>query len=463
MLNIKKLKQEFPNGYRPPVTHLLGYLVATVHPIRGVECGEFVRLVTGYRGSSLTPKAKKLSLVDKNKSPQIGDIFVQTQGQWGHIGIVVGVPNEQQVEVVHANSRLDQTIRWETLHRSTIAGFGNIGIRDTFRLTDEQVEISPIGDERVFEEMPIKDSEAKTWEVPYREQGRTQMCVAFTICNMIEGVTGKRFSPLALHAMYQSNPYVGSYFRLAFDFTERKKYGLYLDKHIPFGEPWSETPEDKMVRANKFLKNPTGKRYKFVGTRLQTITADKLGKALALTSPVGAVIKDYVGGDEGVPYDENLHRNNGNHAVTLIDRYNHELFIAQDTTRRHEHDDGLRTIHISNIHEAWVVSKDYKVVKPEQPKNGWKERYGQLADRRKENQAQAQIYEGIMRTRREDLMNEYLTNMEMYINAVAYGGYNAHYFKFGRWYAGDVINQMHAKLNNRELPFDLNLTRDNYK
>ena len=301
------------------------------------------------------------------------------------------------------------------------------------------------------------ESEGKEWNIPYREQGAFGNCTTMAITNAILGVTGKQFSPLVFHADLQSDPLKGIDIKHAL--YHMRYTGLVLESHIPYGDAWGELPADKMARANKVLKTKQMKRYQFGFISLDRFNQSEIDTAVLHISPVVIRVPNSKTALAGVPYSS-IDNGVGYHVLTLIDKIDNHTYKAIDTLRFRGNDDGIRTIHISQIKEAWAVTEKFNVKKV---RVGWNERYGKQESRRKELQAQAHIYEGIMRTRREDLMEEYVRNLQMYVNAVAYGGYNAHYFKLGRWYAGDVINYMHAKIKGRELPFDLNNPRHNYE
>lgn len=325
---------------------------------------------------------------------------------------------------------------------------------------ERSIPVSPLSDkdikldEYIFS-MSI-ESEGKTWDIPYREQGGFNNCTTMAITNAILGLTGQQFSPLAFHADIESDPQKGIHIRNAMRHME--SVGLVLESHIPYGDPWRETPQEKMARANKVLKNKQMKRHQFSYIRLDRFNQSEIDTAVLHISPVVVRVPNSQTALTGKPYRESDSKA-GYHAVTLIDKIDNDTYRAIDTLRFTGDDDGIRVVHFSQIQEAWAVVDKFNT---KEIRVGWTERYGKEENRRKELQANAHIYEGIMRTRREDLMEEYMRNQQMYINAVAYGGYNAHYFKLGKWFAGDVINYMHAKINNRTLPFDLNNPRHHY-
>lgn len=468
--DIPKLKEKYPDGYKMPASERAANRLAPWIRTTGIECGEFVRLITGHVGpngiwKSLSLLAHKKELVDPKRVPQNGDIFVQEGGKWGHIGIVLrALPNgnDYDLDIVDANIKLDGVIRYRKIKASSCYGFGDIGYKEKWAKKIDDVELSPIDDRDYTADQVSLGEEAKEWEMVYRKQYSTGMCAAFAVASAVYGLTGFKISPLALFVEAKDtygngeSSYGGISYRDLLRFV--RNYGVVAEKHVPFGDE-DETHEQKYLRARKAIKNLGNvKRRKFKYIRVSHWNTDEMRKVISLKTPVMISVNTFRNWHEGLVMPDNQPES-GYHAVTLYDYENNDVFVAMDSLTYRGDDDGVRKVHTSGIVEAWGLIPDKEKIQ-EKPTNN---RYGQPKDFKAEGVARAKIQEGISYLGQNRLTPEeqhtmwqdYAQNQELYVNAVAYGGYNVLFIKWGSWQPGDLANYMYAKLKGRPLPFDL--------
>lgn len=474
--DIAKLKEKYPDGYKMPASERALNRLAPWIRTTGIECGEFVRLITGHVGpngiwKSLSPIANKKELVDPERVPQAGDIFVQKGGKWGHIGIVLrALPNgkDYDLDVVDANAKVDGVIRYRKIKASSCYGFGYIGHKEKWELKVDDVIPSPIDENDYTPDQVNLDGEKQKWKVKYREQGGTGMCAAFAVASAVYALTGKEISPLALFV--EANDTYGNGKSSFGGITYRnilrylKNYGAILEKHVNFGDPWKESHEEKYLRARKEIKKLGNvRRYKFKYIKVAHWSPDEMHKVLALKSPILTTVDRFKGWHEGVERPESDPRG-GFHAICLYNYANDTDYKAIDSLRFKGDDDGIRDIHLSAIVETFaLIPNKEEVVSPEEAN-----RYGKPKDFKAEGVAQAKIQEGISYlgqnrltdAEQESMWQDFARNRQQYINAVAYGDYNVLYIKWGFWQPGDLANYMYAKIKGRALPFDLTKPRN---
>lgn len=474
--NIAKLKEKYPDGYKMPASERTLNGLAPWIRSTGIECGEFVRLITGHVGpngiwKSLSPIANKKELVLQGRVPESGDIFVQEGGQWGHIGIVLRVlPNgdDYDLDIVDANVKLDGVIRYRKIKASSCYGFGDIGYRERWAKRIDDIEISKIDDRDYTADQVSLDEQAKEWEMVYRKQYLTGMCGAFAIASAVYALTGFKISPLALFVEAKDTygngdtSLGGISYRDILRFV--RNYGVIAEKHVPFGDE-NESHEEKYLRARKAIKSLKNvKRRRFKYFRVSYWNTDEMRKVISLKTPVMISVNTFRNWHKGLVMPEDQPES-GYHAVTLYDYENNDVFTAMDSLSYRGDDDGIRRVHKSGIVEAWGLVP----VRERINERDRATRYGEVKDFRAEGIARAKIQEGISylgQNRLTDaeqhaIWQDYAQNQDLYVNAVAYGGYNVLFIKWGFWQPGDLANYMYAKIKGRKLPFDLTKSRNN--
>lgn len=338
-------------------------------------------------------------------------------------------------------------------------GFGNhVWWREEKPVVD--VPLSP-ADDRNYKASDIHtDSEKKDYlsVLKYREQGFMNTCVATQICQAATWdyyeKTGKvkEFSVGNLHLRaHDLWPKETRGIPVSYGLKVAEQ-GLILESHVPYGDPWVGDDDSKMAEWRRRTGlAPNAKKYPFKFAEVKHWSWNEMSRTILIVAPVLAVVELYDGWGNGVPKTS---QKAANHLTLLIDVKDNDHYVALDSLRYSGDDDGIRIIHKSNVKEAWIVSRFSS------PPEELDERYGQPYDKKEELRASAQIWEALHRLKRQDLIDVYLSDLKLWNNAVAYGGYNAYYTKWGRWFAGDIINQMHAILTDQTPPFDLTKSRD---
>jgi|14BtaG_2_1085337.scaffolds.fasta_scaffold04306_2 hypothetical protein len=163
--NPEALQEDFPDGWKPTNAELRAMGTSQLDSkTGGIQCGQYVRMVTGYGGPSLSEYSAKQALVDPSigtpeNPPQAGDIFIQPGGRWGHIGLVLGsnlLPDgSYDLEITDANSKLDGTIRYRTINSKNVEGFG----REGFGLPDEYSFGSDAPEDGILRDLQAAGSE----------------------------------------------------------------------------------------------------------------------------------------------------------------------------------------------------------------------------------------------------------------------------------------------------------------
>lgn len=135
--NPQALQATFPDSFKPSDEQLASLGLSQLNPTSGgIQCGQFVRLITGYTGSDLSSSETKRSLIDPSigtadNPPQAGDAFIQSGGSYDHIGVVLGATalddGSYQISIVDANSQGDGAVHYRTINSNNVLGFARQG------------------------------------------------------------------------------------------------------------------------------------------------------------------------------------------------------------------------------------------------------------------------------------------------------------------------------------------------
>lgn len=141
--NPTALKSVFPDGWKPTNADLAELGTSQLAPaIGGIQCGQYVRLITGYTGGSISSLSQKLDLIDSSigtdeNPPQAGDAFIQRGGSYGHIGMVLGAnklaDGSYELQITDANAKMDGTVRYRTINSRSVEGYARMGLREEFQ------------------------------------------------------------------------------------------------------------------------------------------------------------------------------------------------------------------------------------------------------------------------------------------------------------------------------------------
>lgn len=309
----------------------------------------------------------------------------------------------------------------------------------------------------------------------FDDQGNTPTCAAHAITKLGEWVwyehqnRRKHFSRGALYVQgnrFDNDPddlHGGMSMRSAL--KAANKHGFVLEEKVPFGEPWyGESREEKYARWKEQVDalDPEMETMKIDYFRVSWWNRNHMMDVLSFQSPIAVSVRSYRGWRDGKAPEG---RTKANHAAIVTKFVDMEWLEVVDSMRHSGDDNGVGIMHISNIYEAWGGSLKLDLADLADKKitdnYGVMTRYGYPKDFKAERRASALITHAIsIHGNDQRVWEVYTKNMQMYINAVAYGGYNTNYFKWGRYYAGDIINQMYAEATGQKLPFDLNKLRN---
>jgi surface antigen len=93
----------------------------------GGQCVVFVEKQTGHyfpvEGAKEMLNPGKHPGYNVVQTPQPGDVFVNTNGRWGHTGIVKSVNPDGSLVVIDSNSNLDEKVRTHTIPAGDAAGY----------------------------------------------------------------------------------------------------------------------------------------------------------------------------------------------------------------------------------------------------------------------------------------------------------------------------------------------------
>lgn len=249
--NIEALTKDFPNEYKMSALTRLSYKLSPTIRTSGIECGEFVRLISGWVGpngkwQSLSPLENKKALCIPKRIPQAGDAFIQEGGAWGHIGLVLRVKERADktfdLDIVDANVKLDGVVRYRTINSARCFGFAPLGLKDKYATVINQ------------HYMPMNNV------IPPKYQYSYDICVLVSCIRACEYVSGyttqlsvpQLFAELELHLLNRNAS------GKVLDWI--KEHGLIHNQYNPLER---DTVNHKDVWIEKAKKNNTKKRHKF--------------------------------------------------------------------------------------------------------------------------------------------------------------------------------------------------------
>lgn len=457
-VNLLALKKEFPDGYVMPIAERRrrGLSDSVNYSRPGIQCGEYVRLLTGYKGGNLSPMKAKLALLEKGRKPQPGDIGVMGGGEFGHIFYVLGVaPKEgyDELYVTDANAFNDSVIRYRTIKSTQCAGFAFIGSKEEYTMVKAIpgiVESTLDPRDHVFQTPAT--AQMKSWDVPFFAQGDMPDCQAVAICNALFAITGIRYAAGALYTLALEKYHGPDSKPLTIPIRDAMwvldNIGIPVESQVPYGEPWGEDREDRLARWREQLSKLDRTKFtKFKYFKIPKWYLKKADDALHFTSPLIVAVDTFRGWDEGLtpPANGSL-----NHATTVVRKVNNDTYAIMDSLESGKTPKGEGLLHRLNMYEIWGIGNmANSTIEPVST-------YGQRVDYAKELKAEADIIYAIGKIKRKDFTEEFVANQKAYVYAVAYGGYTASNWIGGViWTAGDIMHYMKNKIEGSPLPFDL--------
>jgi hypothetical protein len=248
--NIEALKKDFPDGYRMSAVTRLTYKLSPTIRTSGIECAEFIRLITGWVGpggkwKTLSPVENKKELCEPFRIPQSGDTFVSEGGKWGHIGIVLRVYERSDktwdLDIVDANSRLDGVIRYRRINSSKCYGFANLGLKDKYATVTEQ-HYKPMNN-----------------PIPFQSQYSYDICVPMSCIKALQHALGGK-AKFSVPQLYAEMALEG------LNINSSGKVLQYMQDKGVIAEQYNQLlPSDQNAHKTwkeKAIKNTTKKRHK---------------------------------------------------------------------------------------------------------------------------------------------------------------------------------------------------------
>ena len=338
----------------------------------------------------------------------------------------------------------------------------------------------PTDDNDVWEDMLSGDEKIKipsTFRVEgmeYNQQFSSTYCVPFAITTAAEyafqlftGGEKHKFSPVHLYH-HSGGTKKGSYINAVI--TTALKRGLVSYSKVPMPTPqfmaenkdwWEKDYAKAQAVSFKGAKKIPG----YVRIRPAEM---ELKKAMLKHGPVmvgvyANALARYYSGNGKRPKNKR-----SNHYIILAG-WTEDKWIIFDSLGWVMSNEGYGTLNLAynfdNVRAIREFPKNWKkIVKDSREKefSHCLNHYGKPRDMAKEIKVAYKIEREFKKFNNQSVYEAYGRFNHVYTNAVAYGGYNASYRKFGRWTAGDVINSCYNWRRTGKHSFDFDKLRSEH-
>ena len=337
---------------------------------------------------------------------------------------------------------------------------------DTFDPKDVWVDELLGGEEEIH--IP---SEYKIKDLEFEPQGSYPFCVAFSVTKLVEEFLRKKhgvkytFSQPKL--FYDAGGSIrGTYFRSGLNVA--KQDGCMSYGKAPMPEPiWGNDQFYELQGKYKAIPYK-GDEPKILGyARVNGYSDIELKEAVLKHGPI--LIGVAASGGYWSSYTKRA-KTTDNHACILVGWDEHG-WIVFDSLQPRTDFSGYHT-----LDKSYTFSSAYAVVEVEDPQ--WREKvyekrkegfehclnhYGQPRNFPAEQEAAALLTKEFKKFKNQSVWEAAGKFWTAYVNAVAYGGYNASYMKWGLWQSGDVINDCYHWRRTGQHIFDFNKLRSEHE
>lgn len=303
----------------------------------------------------------------------------------------------------------------------------------------------------------------------YDYQGVYPFCVSFATTTLIEylhkiNTGGERLQFSQPHLFFHSGGSTrGSSFRS--NLNVARKNGVISYSKMPLPEPITELMPDWVNKLRAiadgipFKDSAKVSGYVRIGNR-----PDELKKAIMKYGPLLVGVKT-----KGDYYTNNKHKRYpgaDNHAVLLVGWETDGSWIIFDSLNYVRKHSGYRELHSTyDFPSAYAITelpRNWRRTRDKERKKGFTHclnHYGKNRVFRLEQEVALQLAKEFEKFDNQSVWEAAGKFWTVYINAVAYGGYNISYKKWGMWQPGDVINDCYHWRRTGEHIFDFNKER----
>lgn len=303
----------------------------------------------------------------------------------------------------------------------------------------------------------------------FEPQGAWPFCAAFSVTTMVENAaarkTGIRYDLSQPHLFFNAGgTLAGSSFRANLDFA--KNSGCLPYARFPMPEDLYDLTGFEIVRESA-RKTPAAASSAISGYARVSTDREALKGAILASGPVLVGVAA-----SGGYWGDRARRPAGkpdNHACLLVGWNDDGSWWAFDSLQPARDFDGYHTLSsdyafnsayvVTELPENWKEIRDEAREAP--PNNA--NYYGKPRDLERERHVASEMLTAFDSFKNQGVKDAAGRFWEMYIRAVAYGGYSISYTKWGVWHAGDIVNDCYMSKRTGKHIFNFDKLRSEYK
>lgn len=299
----------------------------------------------------------------------------------------------------------------------------------------------------------------------FEPQGAWPFCAAMCVTKMVEcavaRLTGVHVDLSQTHLFFNAGGTMGgSTFRGNLDFA--KRFGCLSYAKMPMPEDLYDLAGFDVVRE-KALKTAAEPAKEILGYARVTPDRDALKRAILANGPV--LVGVAASGGYWAERAKRPPNKPDNHAVLLVGWDEDGSWWLFDSLQPSKDFSGYHMLDrdyafnsayvVTELPDGWKEIRDNARVAPSSNANY----YGKPRDLELEKHVASDMLAAFDKFDNQSVKEAAGRFWETYIRAVAYGGYNVSYVKYGRWMSGDIVNDCYAWRRTGKHVFDFDLPR----